>query len=209
MKNIISFIYRFKIIIAVVLFLAITTVISFSMYSSELNKNKELQSLLLEQKDTNNTDDGETSVTVDDTQEKDNEANNSQENENGEGTDFTEQLEVETVVKNYVKVYYNENSSISKDDRISEYKTLVTKDMYEMNKEDLGVAFFTSSITDTKVTNVDVYFGKFYSNEATAFAVIDRKVTNEEDGTYIEDKVYEKYQLKYEDEEWLISEIII
>lgn len=198
MKNLLAFIYRFKFVIAVILFLTITSVWSFLMYRAELDKNKELSVTQTQQLTTEYTE----SENVSDTPKKDTDS------KTGETSDFTEQVEIESVIKNYVKVYYNENSSTEKQDRINEYKTLVTEDMYELYKEDLNVAFFSSSITDTEVKNVDVYFGKFYSDKTTAVAVIDRKVTREDDNTYIEDKIYEQYELIYEDGEWLINNII-
>ncbi len=204
MKKLIIFMIRFKYVIAIILFLAITSIMSFSMYRIELNKNKELLSLTQTQQATEATEDKNYGF-ISDTQKDDDKDINDEE----EHSDFTEQVEIESVIKNYVEVYYNENASTSKKDRISKYKTLVTKDMYELYKEDLNVAFFSSSITDTEVTNVDVFFGKLYSEKTTAVAVIDRKITNEENKTYIEDKVYEKYELKYEDDSWVISDIII
>lgn len=204
MKKLIIFMNRFKYVIAIILFLAITSIMSFSMYRTELNKNKELLSLPQTQQATEATEDKNYELISDIQKDKDKDINDEEEH-----SDFTEQVELESVIKNYVEVYYIENASTSKKDRISKYKTLVTKDMYELYKEDLNVAFFSSSITDTEVTNVDVFFGKLYSEKTTAVAVIDRKITNEENKTYIEDKVYEKYQLKYEDDSWVISDIII
>lgn len=204
MKKLIIFMNRFKYVIAIILFLAITSIMSFSMYRTELNKNKELLSLTQTQQATEATEDKNYELISDIQKDKDKDINDEEEH-----SDFTEQVEIESVIKNYVEVYYIENASTSKKDRISKYKTLVTKDMYELYKEDLNVAFFSSSITDTEVTNVDVFFGKLYSEKTTAVAVIDRKITNEENKTYIEDKVYEKYQLKYEDDSWVISDIII
>lgn len=204
MKKLIIFMNRFKYVIAIILFLAITSIMSFSMYRTELNKNKELLSLTQTQQATEATEDKNYELISDIQKDKDKDINDEEEH-----SDFTEQVEIESVIKNYVEVYYIENASTSKKDRISKYKTLVTKDMYELYKEDLNVAFFSSSITDTEVTNVDVFFGKLYSEKTTAFAVIDRKITNEENKTYIEDKVYEKYELKYEDDSWVISDIII
>ena len=204
MKKLIIFMNRFKYVIAIILFLAITSIMSFSMYRTELNKNKELLSLTQTQQATEATEDKYYEL-ISDTQ-KDNDKDINYEEEH---SDFTEQVEIESVIKNYVEVYYNENAYTSKKDRISKYKTLVTKDMYELYKEDLNVAFFSSSITDTEVTNVDVFFAKLYSEKTTAVAVIDIKITNEENRTYIEDKVYEKYELKYEDDSWVISDIII
>lgn len=195
---------RFKYVIAIILFLAITSIMSFSMYRTELNKNKELLSLTQTQQATEATEDKNYELISDIQKDNDKDINDEEEH-----SDFTEQVEIESVIKNYVEVYYIENASTSKKDRISKYKTLVTKDMYELYKEDLNVAFFSSSITDTEVTNVDVFFGKLYSEKTTAVAVIDRKITNEENKTYIEDKVYEKYELKYEDDSWVISDIII
>ncbi|MEE1281369.1 MAG: hypothetical protein UHK60_03810 [Acutalibacteraceae bacterium] len=204
MKKLIIFMNRFKYVIAIILFLAITSIMSFSMYRTELNKNKELLSLTQTQQATEATEDKNYELISDIQKDKDKDINDEEEH-----SDFTEQVEIESVIKNYVEVYYIENASTSKKDRISKYKTLVTKDMYELYKEDLNVAFFSSSITDTEVTNVDVFFGKLYSEKTTAVAVIDRKITNEENKTYIEDKVYEKYELKYEDDSWVISDIII
>lgn len=204
MKKLIIFMNRFKYVIAIILFLAITSIMSFSMYRTELNKNKELLSLTQTQQATEATEDKNYELISDIQKDNDKDINDEEEH-----SDFTEQVEIESVIKNYVEVYYNENASTSKKDRISKYKTLVTKDMYELYKEDLNVAFFSSSITDTEVTNVDVFFGKLYSEKTTAVAVIDRKITNEENKTYIEDKVYEKYELKYEDDSWVISDIII
>lgn len=203
MKKLIIFMNRFKYVIAIILFLAITSIMSFSMYRTELNKNKELLSLTQTQQATEATEDKNYELISDIQKDNDKDINDE------EHSDFTEQVEIESVIKNYVEVYYIENASTSKKDRISKYKTLVTKDMYELYKEDLNVAFFSSSITDTEVTNVDVFFGKLYSEKTTAVAVIDRKITNEENKTYIEDKVYEKYELKYEDDSWVISDIII
>lgn len=204
MKKLIIFMNRFKYVIAIILFLAITSIMSFSMYRTELNKNKELLSLTQTQQATEATEDKNYELISDTQKDNDKDINDEEEH-----SDFTEQVEIESVIKNYVEVYYIENASTSKKDRISKYKTLVTKDMYELYKEDLNVAFFSSSITDTEVTNVDVFFGKLYSEKTTAVAVIDRKITNEENKTYIEDKVYEKYELKYEDDSWVISDIII
>lgn len=204
MKNLLTFINRFKYVISIILFLAITSIMSFSMYRTELNKNKELLSLTQTQQATEATEDKNYELISDIQKDNDKDINDEEEH-----SDFTEQVEIESVIKNYVEVYYIENASTSKKDRISKYKTLVTKDMYELYKEDLNVAFFSSSITDTEVTNVDVFFGKLYSEKTTAVAVIDRKITNEENKTYIEDKVYEKYELKYEDDSWVISDIII
>lgn len=204
MKKLIIFMNRFKYVIAIILFLAITSIMSFSMYRTELNKNKELLSLTQTQQATEATEDKNYELISDIQKDNDKDINDEEEH-----SDFTEQVEIESVIKNYVEVYYIENASTSKKDRISKYKTLVTKDMYELYKEDLNVAFFSSSITDTEVTNVDVFFGKLYSEKTTAVAVIDRKITNEENKTYIEDKVYEKYELKYEDDSWVISDIII
>lgn len=204
MKKLIIFMNRFKYVIAIILFLAITSIMSFSMYRTELNKNKELLSLTQTQQATEATEDKNYELISDIQKDDDKDINDEEEH-----SDFTEQVEIESVIKNYVEVYYIENASTSKKDRISNYKTLVTKDMYELYKEDLNVAFFSSSITDTEVTNVDVFFGKLYSEKTTAVAVIDRKITNEENKTYIEDKVYEKYELKYEDDSWVISDIII
>lgn len=204
MKKLIIFTNRFKYVIAIILFLAITSIMSFSMYRTELNKNKELLSLTQTQQATEATEDKNYELISDIQKDNDKDINDEEEH-----SDFTEQVEIESVIKNYVEVYYIENASTSKKDRISKYKILVTKDMYELYKEDLNVAFFSSSITDTEVTNVDVFFGKLYSEKTTAVAVIDRKITNEENKTYIEDKVYEKYELKYEDDSWVISDIII
>ena len=203
MKKLIIFMNRFKYVIAIILFLAITSIMSFSMYRTELNKNKELLSLTQTQQATEATEDKNYELISDIQKDNDKDINDE------EHSDFTEQVEIESVIKNYVEVYYIENASTSKKDRISKYKTLVTKDMYELYKEDLNVAFFSSSITDTEVTNVDVFFAKLYSEKTTAVAVIDIKITNEENRTYIEDKVYEKYELKYEDDSWVISDIII
>lgn len=204
MKKLIIFMNRFKYVIAIILFLAITSIMSFSMYRTELNKNKELLSLPQTQQATEATEDKYYEFVSDTQKDNDKDINDEE-----EYSDFTEQVEIESVIKNYVEVYYNENAYTSKKDRISKYKILVTKDMYELYKEDLNVAFFSSSITDTEVTNVDVFFGKLYSEKTTAVAVIDIKITNEENKTYIEDKVYEKYELKYEDDSWVISDIII
>ena len=48
---------RFKYVIAIILFLAITSIMSFSMYRTELNKNKELLSLTQTQQATEATED--------------------------------------------------------------------------------------------------------------------------------------------------------
>lgn len=141
MKKLIIFMNRFKYVIAIILFLAITSIMSFSMYRTELNKNKELLSLTQTQQATEATEDKNYGF-ISDTQKDDDKDINDEE----EHSDFTEQVEIESVIKNYVEVYYNENASTSKKDRISNYKTLVTKDMYELYKEDLNVAFFLQAL---------------------------------------------------------------
>lgn len=141
MKKLIIFMNRFKYVIAIILFLAITSIMSFSMYRTELNKNKELLSLPQTQQATEATEDKYYEFVSDTQKDNDKDINDEE-----EYSDFTEQVEIESVIKNYVEVYYNENAYTSKKDRISKYKTLVTKDMYELYKEDLNVAFFLQAL---------------------------------------------------------------
>lgn len=133
---------------------------------------------------------------------------NSDDNDTTSNSDSEKQseLNIELLLSDYIENSYSYEKNYNEKQKQAKFKVVTTDDYYKKMSDELSSMFYIQEGNTQKVTDKAVYFGKIYSTNASAIAVIKVK-TIDTDNEFIENTIYEKYSLKYDGSKWLIDDV--
>lgn len=129
-------------------------------------------------------------------------------NVGGDDTEKQSKLNIELLISDYIENSYSYEENYSEKQKQTKFKVMTTDEYYKKMSEELSSMFYIREGDTQIVTDKSVYFGKIYSTNASAIAVIKVK-TIDSNNEFVENTLYERYSLKYDGTKWLIDDVSV